>query len=78
MDVPRLQEIFRFSKFCILVIHLRNLFTKPLCLQLFEGDNEMERKSKDDGHGHGRITINVGGIRHETYLTTLRNHPDTR
>ena len=36
----------------------------------------MERKSKDDAHG--RITINVGGLRHETYLTTLRNHPDTR
>ena len=40
----------------------------------------MERRSKDEGHshGHGRITINVGGLRHETYLTTLRNHPDTR
>lgn len=37
----------------------------------------MERKSKDVNH-HGRITINVGGQRHETYLTTLRNHPDTR
>ena len=39
-----------------------------------------ERKSKDESHGHhyGRITINVGGQRHETYLTTLRNHPDTR
>lgn len=38
----------------------------------------MDKKSKDDSHCHGRITINVGGQRHETYLTTLRNHPDTR
>ncbi|XP_028395982.1 potassium voltage-gated channel subfamily C member 1-like isoform X2 [Dendronephthya gigantea] len=43
---------------------------------LFESEPEMDRKSKDEGHG--RITINVGGLRHETYLTTLRNHPDTR
>jgi hypothetical protein len=60
----------------LLIIYLHKYFL----LQLFEGDKEMERKSKDDGHGHGhgRITINVGGLRHETYLTTLRNHPDTR
>lgn len=50
---------------------------KSFTLQLFEYDSDMEKKSKDEHH-HGRITINVGGQRHETYLSTLRNFPDTR
>lgn len=56
---------------------LRNCLLFFLHKQLFDGD-AMEKRSRENGHVHGRITINVGGIRHETYLTTLRNRPDTR
>lgn len=32
----------------------------------------------DDGESDVRVTLNVGGQRHETFLNTLENFPDTR
>ena len=31
-----------------------------------------------DTSAKNRVTINVGGVRHETFLSTLANIPDTR
>ena len=34
--------------------------------------------SQSDASDKSRLFINVGGIRHETYVSTIRNIPDTR
>lgn len=39
---------------------------------------EIRLSSPEDPRANEKVVINVGGIRHETYTTTLKNIPDTR
>ena len=39
---------------------------------------ETRSSSADGAPANDKVVINVGGVRHETYTSTLRNIPDTR
>lgn len=40
--------------------------------------NNMNSSSENNLRNNDRIILNVGGVRHETFISTIKNFPDTR